>query len=362
MKKCFFTTLIAMFLLTAAMQGQNLLISVQNGDSVKFFTNLQTAIDSAAPGSTIVLPAQVGDYQLNGDFTINKKLFIYGVGHYPDSTTATGRTVINGTIYILSGADSGSISGLYINGSIKFGTNSTNQSVNYYNIYQNRMNYLYLASSSDTNLNNHRMVNNNLIINDIDGYNIQNCAIRKNLIGGTLQNLNNSYLNNNIFLRAAYYYWNWGNYISITLNNINNCLFENNIFLNFDSDNTYNISYFLYNCNYNTFNHNIFQSANPLPYGTNVGSGNISGQTSDTTFVNQTGHIFDYSHNYHLKSISPGKNAGTDSTDIGIYGTTNPYKEGAVPIIPHIKYRSITPTEVTNGKLLINVKVEAQTK
>ena len=142
MKKAFL--LVIFFVLTLnSMQSQVQQIAVQHPtlDTARFFGNLQTAIDSAWVGSTIYLPAILGDYTTSG-FTVNKKLFIYGVGHYPDSTKATGRTVISGNVTISQGADSGSISGLHITGNVTF------TSVNVFYFNRNRLNILLLNSST----------------------------------------------------------------------------------------------------------------------------------------------------------------------------------------------------------------------
>ncbi|MBK9793187.1 MAG: hypothetical protein IPP60_08805 [Sphingobacteriales bacterium] len=77
-------------------------------------------------------------------------------------------------------------------------------------------------------------------------------------------------------------------------------------------------------------------------------------------FVNVSNPNFSSLFDYHLKSTSSGKNAGTDGTDIGIYGGAYPYKEGAVPPNPHISTKSIAPTSAANGTLPVNIKVLAQ--
>ncbi len=50
----------------------------------------------------------------------------------------------------------------------------------------------------------------------------------------------------------------------------------------------------------------------------------------------------------------------SDGTDIGIYGSSQPYKEGAVPFNPHIYFKNIGGTTTPNGLLNINIKVKAQ--
>ncbi|MEI7983947.1 MAG: hypothetical protein WCI71_20035 [Bacteroidota bacterium] len=71
-------------------------------------------------------------------------------------------------------------------------------------------------------------------------------------------------------------------------------------------------------------------------------------------------YSFSYTNNYHLKSTSNGHNAGTDGTDVGIYGTLIPYKEAAVPFNPHISSKSIGSTTNPTGTLDVDIRVSAQ--
>jgi hypothetical protein len=45
---------------------------------------------------------------------------------------------------------------------------------------------------------------------------------------------------------------------------------------------------------------------------------------------------------------------------VGIYGGLFPYKEGAVPLNPHISLKNIAPQTDVNGDLNIQLKVNAQ--
>ena len=67
-----------------------------------------------------------------------------------------------------------------------------------------------------------------------------------------------------------------------------------------------------------------------------------------------------YTYNLHLRPNSPLHNAGTDGTDIGIYGGLFPWKEGSVPFNPHIQTKTIGNITDGNGNLQINIKVKAQ--
>jgi len=110
-----------------------------------------------------------------------------------------------------------------------------------------------------------------------------------------------------------------------------------------------------------TAKNNLFVEHNPLPNETtNVGSNNIVGQEQSSIFINQEGNTFNYTHDYHLQTSSPGKNAGTDGTDVGIYGGIYPWKEGSIPFNPHFQQVQVSPKTDANGNLNVNIKVEAQ--
>ena len=69
-------------------------------------------------------------------------------------------------------------------------------------------------------------------------------------------------------------------------------------------------------------------------------------------FVDQTGYIYNPDHNYQLQNDC--------GTDIGIYGTAEPFKDGGVPNNPHIQINSIGSSTNAEGDLPINIKVAAQ--
>lgn len=82
----------------------------------------------------------------------------------------------------------------------------------------------------------------------------------------------------------------------------------------------------------------------------------------DSIFVNTKIENFQYTHDYHLRPNSKAKGVGLNGTDCGIYGGDNPYKEGAVPMNPHIWYKNIPNITDNQGKLNIKIGVTAQEK
>ena len=113
----------------------------------------------------------------------------------------------------------------------------------------------------------------------------------------------------------------------------------------------------VYSC---IFVNNVFNAALSFPVGSNIGSGNYINVSFTNFFVNETDYTIDYASDYHLQT--PGTYLGTDGTQCGMYGTTSPYKAGAVPINPHIRSKTVASYTDNSGNLNINVTVGAQDK
>jgi len=342
MKKTLIASTILLFGFFATAQNP---VTLQHLGTASFYTTIDLAYAASVTGDTIYLPG--GIFTTPTTWTINRKLHIYGVGHYPDSTTATGATQYNGTIKFITGSSGSLLSGVYVNGSIYVGSVLGDQVIDGLTISRCNVNstiYLsYNGTTATTGQNFH--IEENLAYNLYCGY-AKNVYIERNIISGSVSYLNGNGINtirNNIFL-ANYYPFASS---SVSFTNI-----ENNIFLcsSYDPSNGVSSS---------TFNNNLFVY-NLTNWQTNTQSNNFVNQAQSSIFVAQSGYSFNYAHNYHLKAGCAGIGTGTDATDMGIYGTSTPYKNGAVPAHPHIRQQIIAPTTDGSGNLNISIKVGAQ--
>lgn len=347
MKTRFTLTFVASLLIFSMAAAQTS-IAVQSGDQVSFYTTLSAAVAAAQDGDAVYLPG--GSYTI-GNITIDKSLTIAGVGHYPGFSQATGITYLHGNINLLQGADSSFLTGFYLTGEIRLGTTAENQQVNHLNITRCNVNSIwlshdYLAGSITTS---HTInITENVIRGNFGGGNAQYVLISKNIICDRVIHFNgNVIFNNNIFLMNALSYYPM-------LVNIQAALFNNNIFLS---------SNFVIGSGLSStgFFNNIFVNNFEIP-NYSYGSGNIVNVPQASIFQNQSGYSFSYDHDYHLKAESVGIGAGNDGFDIGIYGTSIPYKEGAVPFIPHIATQLVSPETNNQGQIEVNINVEAQPK
>ena len=180
------------------------------------------------------------------------------------------------------------------------------------------------------------------------GYNVNasagalNIVFSKNLFNGWIQGFNGLVtFSNCIFL---------SNYTLYIFNNVQNSTIENCIFLK-----SVNNNFSSYGSN--LFYNNIFVYATP---NMTVDASNFLAVPQADIFVDQTGYIYNPDHNYQLQNDCVGVNSGNDGTDIGIYGTAEPFKDGGVPNNPHIQINSIGSSTNAEGDLPINIKVAAQ--
>lgn len=373
MKKLYFLCTMAFMHFTVSAA----IITVSNNPNIPGqYSNLQTAIDAAAPDDTLYVQGSITSY---GDVTITKKLKIVGSGMLPDNTSHLGTTIGN-IFYRVTADGSSSPSGSSITGcnvsglNICVTVNATSNTIytpSNISIYRNR-----IAAISHSGFSYGTYSYNGIhIYNNIIG------TISFDRLGG------NSVVNNNFISYVQYTgYIDSGNWVLVNnivqeIKSLYNATVLNNIIYSYNS----NYSSFKY-CN---FTKNLFYCpnysydsnflANPNLNNTfNTTFGNIFNQ--NPSFVNYTDSNYIYSYtmssppsgpfvDFHLNNDSPGKNYGTDGTDIGIYGGTTPFVEGAttdsrfryfpMPAMPQMLDLTITnPSIPANSTLNVNFSAE----
>lgn len=330
-----FIILLAMVLVTATATAQ-LRFMVQNANDAAVYETFASALAATQQGDTLYLPG--GNFNI-GNIVINKKITMIGAGHYPAYAQATSRTELTGNINLQAGADTSQFNGFYLTGDIQWGTTPSNQTANKITISRCNVNAIRLSYGGPST-SEQILISENVVRAGIVGANAQNVLIEKNILYNISGFNNNALISNNVI---------WAGNSVFCLENITSCTIQNNIIMLWGD-----ASYLFYNSSANTVQNNLFVTT--YAGGTN----NIDKQAVETIFVSHPGGAFSYDSDFHLKETSPGKNAGTDGTDIGIYGTMSPYKEGAVPFNPHITINNISTRTDSEGKLDVKVTVEAQ--
>ncbi len=317
----------------------------QNGTSNVYYS-LSEAFSTAQTGDTIYLPG--GAFNIS-TLTIDKELHIFGVGHHPDSTSATYATTLSGNLILTTNASNGSITGVYLTGYLRFGTSVSNDDVTQYSITRCNMESIELGSSASyISGASYITIRENIVRTYIRGDEAQFVNIENNLIQGHVD-----YFNGNVLFRNNTFIGGSG-CPSYHINNVTSGTFENNIFMNNGACDNATISA-AYSC---IFENNVFNKAYSFPFGTNIGSGNYVGIPFAGFFVNATDFTIGYNDNYHI--ATPSTYLGTDGSDAGMYGGFIPFKEGSVPTNPHIMSKNIAPQTTPAGDLNISITVGAQ--
>lgn len=291
------------------------------------YSSLQVAIDAAVNGDTLYV---LGTGTAYPAITIDKQLTIIGSGYAPP---APAQPTVISTIYLYSNAGGSKLSSIDANSTIYiYCSDVTLERSRIYSIAPQvaglnnlvfRHNYVYYASFNNANS---VLFANNIVHT-----------------GGYIQTSNSAsvLITNNLFIS---YYWH-------ALNTISNALVTNNIFwqsLPGDAS--------VVGC---TYNNNIsYQTANDnIPFGTNGGSGNLVGVNPQ--FTNAPNNTLNFAYNYDLLAGSAGNNAGTDGTDIGIYGGPAPWpNQNGVARIPRVREFNLQFSQVPQGGT-VNATVKA---
>ena len=351
------------FLLTIFNTSVSAQVIVENGSRVNNYTRFDTAVNHAMSGDTLYLSElnnNIGTYSSyygSGGFHISKQLHIFGTGIHPDSTVASGISYLQGDIIFDFGASGSSISGVYLD-DIYLGQLYKKDTVT--NIDINRCyitNSIVPAGAWITNI----LIRQNICgqINCTpNGNNNANWTISNNIAYHVGYLGDNSLIANNVLIDTGTFLYSGSYYIGDIFGN-NNTIIENNINLATRIDTNYNL-----NC---TYKNNLTLVPIKNNCSACISSSNIV-QHKDSLFtnfgtydmVNNKSQLIRY--NFHLKTGCKGIGAGSDGNDIGIYGGLYPWKDGDLPVNPHILSKSIGTTLDASGKLKVNVTVEAQQK
>jgi len=358
MKHCFTIIVVAVLGMAAPVHAQNVIAVTTAAGQTSVYTLLETALDNAGNGDCIYLPG--GTFSFTKP--LRKSVTIIGTGHYPDSTVYTNRTIIEGGVSIGAGASNAMLEGMYVTGDINFVPNEKTENVV---IRRCNVGNVIVGNSwgrNDTARCYNPIILHNVIRGVVETSETYGFTVKGNIINGAAQVCiyHGGTYENNIFLSVG---------DRVTLGDLRNVTFKSNIFMN-----TQALGYQGYGCyGYDgacgswgcSFINNLFvgkdTTLNVIPM-SSLRVGNIFQANPNDMFVRQSTKVFDYNQDYHLKPGSPLKGTGDDGTDVGIYGSSNPYKASAVPSNPHISFKDIPASTLPNGTIPLKIKVSAQEK
>jgi len=311
------------------------------------YKDLETAIEMAEDGSKVYIPA--GEHYIRKTvlvaganrpttIAISKQLHLIGAGA---ENNRLYNTFINGTfVFMNAGASNSTITGIrfinemrwhqlnnmlmtrcYVGGSLILSGNGRNNIVEECELYSiNNYTTLYgTARSTSTNY--------------------MEIKPQKNVISGMLYDLRKTIIAYNVFTSGTNPFG--------SANNTNPCdsiVISNNIFTYTSGNNSNFIA------THTNITNNVFSGSFTLGPDTN----NQTGNKVNATNIFQTGTYWVLSEN------SPAKNVGLNGLDAGIYGAPVPHKGNLKPGNPQIKRAGIEGFTNKDGKLGVDVQVDAQ--
>lgn len=346
--KTIIQTLIISVVIMSYAHAQAPVMLHHNGVATPYFTysGLQNAYTDAANGDTIYIPG--GFFS---GITLNKRLVLFGTGHYPDSLAATGRGQYNGDLTLGANCDSSHIEGLYITGSIV--QTASNIKIDNITIRRNLIDGNLTMDGNRSTPSMFPLIYGNVIRGNVDLSNTLQATLCNNIFNARIHYIYQGVIRNNIFtgdVRLGCYYC-----VTVPVYDCDLSLIENNIFLNtYWTASNFQYAY----CENSVIRRNMYSSS--VDYTNNTSSNEYTSVHGDSILVNLNGPSFTYTQDFHLKY--PVRYFGQDSTPVGIYGGFLPYryKEAAMPVNPHIREKNIAAQTDSLGNLQIMIKVGAQ--
>ncbi|PKL85911.1 MAG: hypothetical protein CVV22_05100 [Ignavibacteriae bacterium HGW-Ignavibacteriae-1] len=343
--------LLTLFLLSllAATVANAAVRTVSNNAAIPAqYDNLQTAVDASAEGDTVYVSWSATPY---GNITLTKRIVLIGDGY---NGGLSGKAALIADLIYSQTDNTTNCSGSFISGfkitNVRSGLATGNPSIDdmiFTRCWITSILYFYNTTTSAHNLHENWYIKDCIIsqISFSNGFSNRFLGVSNVLLSNCIFTSLMLYSGNAITFRNCNFFFN----SSITFSNCENMTLENCIFYD-ATPQTLTNSVFNNCLTFSTFNDNI-------PYGSNTGSNNIVNE--NPSFLGYTSP-FDLLDDIRLDVDSPAKNAGTDGTDLGVFGGSKPLPDlSGEPNLPYIKSLIILNSEVGKDGSL-KFKVEAQ--
>jgi hypothetical protein len=309
------------------------LIAIKGATTDTIATTLADAITLAQPNDKIYLP---GGY-FSFDSTLQKPLHIIGTG-FQDGMNVFGRTIMSGNFNMSNLANGSIFEGLYMSDWFYSGASMSN-------VTFKRCDMKGVLNANGVAWSNCKVIN---------------CSVREVLYFGEAVYGQNNVIENSIILNLNHaQYSTVSNSIIAFVHHCDNVLLKNNIFTI-----PVNCTDIFYGTSSNIIMNNnmVLSACVGSGYGGSIlsESNTIGFNSIADVFVSAASFVFNPTYNFQLLAASPGNNAGTDGTDIGIFGGNYPWKVGSLPINPNIEQNN-SYLDVLNEEFKLNVKVVPQT-
>lgn len=339
------TLLTCASLLSIGTQAQLQRIVLQGSGAPQVYTSIYDAVAAAQPNDKLYFSG--GLFLADTGLTLNMPLNFIGAGIHPDSTNATTPTILatgGSTDFVFTtGASGSSFTGIRFNpgGELYYGTSIANDDP--VGMLFERCSFKFFRLAAAEPGSSSSTFTECIFYDGASGYGgaatINRCVIQ----GGPLNLFRPSglVLSNSVIL-------------SQRLQNSENAIVQNCVFTYAGAPLWQVSGVQITDCIIG--NANMFSNS-----GANTETNTIYSQSAAQTFVSETNGTFEFTDDLHLLPGSPGVGEGNDGTDIGLYGSSSPFKPGNVPYNPHFRSAAIAPATNPSGDLPVNIRVAAQT-
>ena len=343
----FLSSVVALFLFAGVTQAQ--VFMVVKGDVSTPYTDLEAAVAAAEEGSTVYIPTgehiilksqTIAGSVRSTTLLINKRLSLVGAG---SEAGALNATQLRGDVTLTTEASGSRFEGLTITGYFRL------DKISDFLFKRCKAGTIYLSGQGDGNIFRESMISSingmTTLYSGAIGHNttasifteilVQNC-----IITGNIYYVKKAILTNNVFTLNG----------SSIIQQSNQCVITNNIFLYTGAQNID------YGCTWNSYTYNMTRGTFATP---SASSYNTVGDNIEN--AGAANDLFAEQVTYRLKDGAPGKNAGADGTDMGIYGGAGA-KDKRIPSYPQITEFVVGGTSHADGTLPVSITVEAQEK
>ncbi|MCH8569088.1 MAG: hypothetical protein LAT67_12515 [Balneolales bacterium] len=318
-----------------------------SGDHV--FTEVQDAIDAASDGDIIHIVPSQDSY---GSFTVNKSLKISGLGLNPDKQAPILSRVLS--ITIENNASGSTIEGLWLGVFDIANDVSVSDLTIRYNRFNSRLLQNQLSTVNGLLIQNNLFEDNNTATASITlntGNNTSNVIITNNIFTSGSRYIsagNQALISHNLFLG--------GGSSVLAFNSVNNVHVFNNIFFGVGPTGPTTLS-----VQFTSFQNNLTFGSNltgfPIGQNNNTGSGNLVDTDPQFVDLEPTNNNWNFTWDPSLEPGSPAIGAGTDGSDLGIFGGSSPFDLTGVPL-PLIQTLNLPAVIGTDEDL--NVTIQAR--
>jgi hypothetical protein len=336
-------------LFAGAAHAQLQRIVVQGIGTPQVFTDINAALAAAQPNDKLYFSG--GVHLSAAAFTINMPLHFIGAGVHPDSTGVTSPTTIEtnaGAMVITTLASGSTFTGITFNAASGIDYGATLDEDDATDILFQRCRFVchtalvFEQASTSSTVFDECIFNHYVSGEDLASATFTRCIFDYAIgTGSCINTVGNLFIDHCVFLGEQ------------AFRNSSGATIQNSICTD--------ASYPVYQSNNVTFTNCLFSGT--------AYTGNSSGEVitscqlnvpAANIFINEVDNNYQFTDDMHLAPGSGGIGGADDGTDIGIYGSSSPYKPGNVPYNPHFRSSTIVPATDPNGDLPVNIRVAAQ--